>query len=63
MRSSKIESVCIVCLILFIFLNEQSQTNFKREIQLEEQIRSKYKLDSLQQLVDDCHFKIARKTE
>lgn len=49
------EYMFIGCLLLFILLNEQCQRDHKKNTQSKQDIHVKHKLDSLQQLIENCN--------
>lgn len=53
----RIEYIFIMCLLLFILLNEQCEIHHINTIQFEREIRIKQKLDSLQSLLEICNSK------
>lgn len=59
----KIEYVFIGSLLLFILLNEQCQTDYKRNTQNKEDIHVKHKLDSLEQLIKNCNSISPKETQ
>ncbi len=59
----KMEYVFIGCVLLFLLLNEQCQTDYKRNTQNKEDIRIKHKLDSLEQLIENCNSISQKETQ
>ena len=55
MFAFKKEYVFVSCLLLFILLNEQCQTDYKRNTQRKQNIDMQHKLDSMRQALDTCN--------